>query len=234
MAGHSPAPALAVNGLTFRYPNSTGPKPVLENTSCRLERGEAVALLGRSGSGKSTLLNLLAGLDRAEGGRIAIDGHDLTEMTERARTLFRRRHIGLVYQFFNLLDDLTALENVALVAELNGLERRDALDRAAAMLASVGLADRGHHLPGQLSGGEQQRVSLARALVHGPSLVLADEPTGNLDIATGREMMRLLHHQVRERGATLLLVTHSEEVAAGADRTLVLEDGFLSGGEPAL
>ena len=219
---------LTVAGLTFSY----GGMRILENVDFRLEAGEVVALLGRSGSGKSTLLNLLAGIDAADGGSVQIEGRNLASLDDRSRTLFRRRHIGFIYQFFNLVESLTALENVALPLELNGAGRSSALTGAAGMLAAVGLEDRGHHLPDQLSGGEQQRVAVARALVHGPDLVLADEPTGNLDLATGRRILRLLQDQVTERGTTLLLVTHSDEVADCARRVLVLEDGRLREGGP--
>ena len=200
---------------------------VLDGVTAELAPGESVALLGRSGSGKSTLLNLIGGIDRPDAGEVVINGVSLGTLSERDRTLFRRRHIGFVYQFFNLVPTLTALENVRLPAELNGWSVAEASARALRTLEQVGLADRAETFPERLSGGEQQRVAIARALVHDPLLVLADEPTGNLDSETGQQVTGLLRRMVSEAGGTLIVVTHSPEVAATADRVWTLEDGHL-------
>ncbi|HEY5789386.1 MAG TPA: ABC transporter ATP-binding protein [Gammaproteobacteria bacterium] len=187
-----------------------------------LARGEIVALFGRSGCGKTTLLNLISGIDRPDGGEVAIDGVRVSALDERQRTLFRRRHVGFVYQFFNLLPTLTVLENLLLPLELNGAGGPAAVARALELLAEIGLAERRDSFPDQLSGGEQQRVAVARALVHDPLLVLADEPTGNLDAETGTRILQLLVRLTRGRGHTLLLVSHSRETAALADRSFAL------------
>jgi putative ABC transport system ATP-binding protein len=189
-----------------------------------------LALLGRSGSGKSTLLNLIGGIDVPERGLVGLQGVELTRLGDRDRTLVRRRRIGFVYQFFNLLPTLTASENVALVLELNGRSHAESRERALAMLAALGLEACGERYPDQLSGGEQQRVAIARAMVHGPDLVLADEPTGNLDAATGYRVLELLSAMAAEHGAGLVVATHSREVAEWAHRLLVLEDGVIAAG----
>jgi len=190
-------------------------------------RGEMVALLGPSGSGKSTLLNLVSGIDAPDGGSVEVEGTELTRMGERDRTLFRRRHIGFVFQFFNLLPTLTVEENLLLPFELTGRVGEEERSRARALLERVGLGDRGETFPDRLSGGEQQRVAVARAVVHSPTLVLADEPTGNLDVETGSRVLDLLEELVRKSGTTLLLVTHAPEVASRADRILTLRGGKL-------
>lgn len=190
--------------------------------------GETVALRGRSGSGKSTLLNLISGIDVPDAGTVRVSGRDVTAMTERERTLFRRTHIGFIYQAFNLVPTLTVADNVRLVLELNGHDRRAATGRVQELLAEVGLADRSDSYPDVLSGGEQQRVAIARALVHGPVLVLADEPTGNLDERTADAILRLLDRLVRRAGGTMIVATHSAAVAAFADRVLALSGGALS------
>lgn len=218
------APALITNGLCRTYTEGGRRRRVLDHVDLEVGRGECVALLGRSGSGKSTLLNLISGIDRPDGGEVIVGGRNLTRMNERERTLFRRHHIGFVYQFFNLLPTLTALENLVLPLELT---RRDPA-AAAALLAEVGLAERADAFPDRLSGGEQQRIALARALVHEPLLVLADEPTGNLDSRTGRRVLELLERMVRGSGKTLVVATHATEVADIADRSLVLADGRLT------
>jgi putative ABC transport system ATP-binding protein len=187
-----------------------------------------VALLGRSGSGKSTLLNLLGGIDRPDRGRVVLRGEPISDYDERRRTLFRRRHVGYIYQAFNLIPTLTAQENVALPLELNGADPAAAAAGAAALLQQVGLGERSHAFPDQLSGGEQQRVAIARALVHRPALVLADEPTGNLDARSGRQVLDLLEQLFSEHGHGLLIVTHSLAVAERADRVLTLSEGRLS------
>jgi putative ABC transport system ATP-binding protein len=220
-------PLLILRGVTHSYFEGDRRRPVLLGIDGTIEEGRFVALLGQSGSGKSTLLNLIAGLDTADSGSIVVRGLELNGLREPERTLFRRRHVGFVYQFFNLLPTLTVLENVALPAELNGLSAAEAQDRALALLDEVGLADRHESYPDSLSGGEQQRVALARALVHDPALILADEPTGNLDSTTGRHILDLLDHIVRKRGKTLLVATHSQEVAERADAVWELRDGKL-------
>jgi putative ABC transport system ATP-binding protein len=186
-----------------------------------------VAIRGRSGSGKSTLLNLVAGIDVATAGEVLVDGTAIQKLSPRDRTLFRRNHVGFVFQFFNLIPTLTALENVRLPAELAGVDTRAADDRARDLLREVDLLERAPDFPDRLSGGEQQRVAIARALVGLPRLLLADEPTGNLDDATGRAVLDLLERLTRGAGRTLVVATHSDAVAARADRVLAIEDGRL-------
>jgi putative ABC transport system ATP-binding protein len=200
---------------------------ILSGADVTLDRGELVALLGPSGSGKSTLLNLVSGIDTPDGGSVRVNGVPLTEVTERERTLFRRRHIGFIFQFFNLLPTLTVEENLLLPLELTGRIGASERRSAEALLEEVGLEGRGNTYPDRLSGGEQQRVAVARALVHDPSLVLADEPTGNLDSKTSSRILGLLRRLSLERGVTLLVVTHSMEVAKAADRVLRIEEGLL-------
>ncbi len=215
-------------GKTYRRGNTR--QAVLTGLEFSVEQGECVALLGRSGSGKSTLLNLLAGIDRPDTGRVEINGQCLSAMGERERTLFRRRHIGFVYQFFNLIPTLSVAENVRLPMELNAWSRVLMDARVKTLLGDLGLDGRDGDYPGQLSGGEQQRVAIARALAHEPGLILADEPTGNLDATTGRTMLELLLRLTRDAGNTLLVVTHSLEVARATDRMLVQENGQVRAG----
>jgi putative ABC transport system ATP-binding protein len=212
---------------------------VLRGLSFEVASGELVALLGRSGSGKSTLLNLIAGIDRPDGGRIVIDGCEVSALDERARTLFRRTRIGFVFQFFNLISTLTVEENVRLPLELAGARAAAARSEARRLLQAVELGDRGAEYPDHLSGGEQQRVAIARALVNAPAVVLADEPTGALDAETGRLVLGVFVELSRRQGTTVILVTHSDEVARAADRMLVMKDGRIgpvsgatSGGAP--
>ena len=205
-------------------------RDVLRSADAGFARGEFVAIVGKSGSGKSTLLNLISGIDLVDGGDIWVNGQRLTGLNERQRTLFRRQNIGFVFQFFNLIPTLTVWENVLLPLELAGVEDAQARSQAEALLRAVGLLDRRAAFPDRLSGGEQQRVAIARALVHDPLLVLADEPTGNLDEETGRQVMALLDHLTRQKGKNLILVTHSSEAAAYADRILTLRDGKLVNG----
>jgi putative ABC transport system ATP-binding protein len=202
-------------------------RDVLQGIEFALPPGEAVALVGRSGSGKSTLLHLAAGIDIPTRGRVLLAGHDLGTLAERERTLLRRRHVGLVFQFFHLLPHLSVLDNVALPGWVAGLPNVEARRRAADLLDRVGMADHGEDRAGRLSGGEMQRVALCRALLARPPLVLADEPTGNLDDENGRLVMDLLLRIVREEGASLLFVTHSVEQAALADRIWHLHSGVL-------
>jgi putative ABC transport system ATP-binding protein len=200
---------------------------VLDHADAQIGDGEAVAVIGRSGSGKSTLLNLISGIDRADSGVVEFEGRDVTALAEPGRTLFRRAHVGFVYQFFNLIPTLDVEENVRLVLELNGVRGPDARRRSAAMLTEVGLGDRLHSAVDKLSGGEQQRVAIARALVHEPALLLADEPTGNLDEETARHVLPVLLSLSRARGATLLIVTHDGTLARSTDRVLELREGRL-------
>jgi putative ABC transport system ATP-binding protein len=218
-------PVICLRRISKSYHEGGRQHQVLEALDLEVARGQALALLGRSGSGKSTLLNLVSGIDLADCGEILVAGHALHALAERQRTLFRRRNIGFVFQFFNLIPTLTVLENIQLPLELNGLE--DA-GRARRLLADVGLTGREDQFPDVLSGGEQQRVAIARALVHEPALVLADEPTGNLDAETGERVIELLLERVRERGKTLLVATHSLEMARRADRVLRIEGGRLA------
>jgi putative ABC transport system ATP-binding protein len=220
--------AVRVVGLTRGYREGETTHKVIERADLEIRAGECVALLGRSGSGKSTLLNLIAGIDRPDHGEVFIGGESITCLREPDLTLFRRRRIGFVYQFFNLIPTLTSAENVALPLELNGVAGTELRERTERMLVAVGLASRAAAFPDQLSGGEQQRVAIARALVHRPSLVLADEPTGNLDQQAGEQVLDLMVALAREHERSLLLVTHSLAVAGRADRVLTLRAGRLS------
>lgn len=198
---------------------------IFERLNLDIHRGECVALLGRSGSGKSTLLNLIGGIDRPDGGEIWVDGQAITTLSELDRTLFRRRRVGFVFQFFNLIPTLTVEENLLLPLELNGLSQSEHRRQALQLLERVGLGTRRRSFPERLSGGEQQRLAVIRALVHRPLLLLADEPTGNLDAETGNRVLELLLELHSQAGTTVLMVTHSREIAAQADRVLFLEAG---------
>jgi putative ABC transport system ATP-binding protein len=213
-----------LDNVTKDYSEGRELRRVLKDASLSVAEGEFVAIRGRSGSGKSTVLNLVAGIDRPTSGEVFLGETALGRLSPHERTLLRRDQIGFVFQFFNLIPTLSVLENVLLPAELAGL---DARARALALLEGFGLADRQRAFPDRLSGGEQQRVAIARALVRDPRLVLADEPTGNLDDATGASVMQLLDSVTRGSGKTLLLVTHSRELAALADRELTIEGGRL-------
>ena len=212
-------------GLARRYKMGDNFVDALQGANLTLTRGEFVALVGPSGSGKSTVLNLIGGLDRPTSGEVWINGTELGSSDERTLTRHRRQHVGFVFQSFNLLSRLTAEENVALPLMFSGVPEKERRARARALLQRVGLGARLTHRPTQLSGGEQQRVAIARALVAQPALLLADEPTGNLDTATGAEIMGLLKELNQEQGLTLLVVTHDTEVAAFADRVVRLRDG---------
>jgi putative ABC transport system ATP-binding protein len=214
---------IQLRGVSKTVQSGGRPLTILHPIDLSIAAGEFMAVVGPSGSGKSTLLGLLAGLDSPSGGEILIDGTDITRLGEDALARLRGEKIGVVFQFFHLVPSLTAVENISVPMEI--ARKRDAAARARRLLDEVGLSDRGHHYPSQLSGGEQQRVAIARALANDPGIVLADEPTGNLDSTTGRHIMDLLLNVRRSRNATLVLVTHDRELAALADTRLVLRDG---------
>lgn len=222
----SSAPLVRVRGLTLTVPSAAGPVNILRGIDLDIESGAAIGVVGPSGSGKTSLLMVLAGLERPTAGSVALDGAEMTGRDEDALAILRREKIGIVFQSFHLIPTMTALENVAVPLELAGA--RDASARAKAALTSVGLAHRLTHLPGQLSGGEQQRVALARAFAPRPRLLLADEPTGNLDGATGAIVMDLLFALRAETGTTLLLITHDPALAARCDRTIRIADGRIA------
>jgi len=226
-AGAARTLLVELRALTKTYPEGEGERVVFRALSAGIRRGETVALLGRSGSGKSTLLNLIAGIDLPTAGEVFLDGTNLTGLSEQGRTLFRRRRIGLVFQSFNLIPTLTVMENLLLPLELNGRTGRSARAAAEGLLGEVGLADRAGAYPDRLSGGEQQRVAVARAVVHEPVLLLADEPTGSLDAETGARVLALLVELARTGGRTMVVVTHSDAVARAADRVFALRDGRL-------
>ena len=220
-------PILALKDVTLRLSGNAGMVEILRGITLEVARGESIGLVGPSGSGKSSLLMLLGGLERASGGSVRALGHDLTAMGEDGLARFRRGNMGIVFQSFHLIPTMTALENVAVPLELAGVA--DAFDRAAAELVRVGLGHRTGHFPSQLSGGEQQRVALARAAAPRPAILLADEPTGNLDGATGAAIMDLLFGLRDAYGATLILVTHATDLAARCDRVVRLADGRIVG-----
>jgi putative ABC transport system ATP-binding protein len=222
-----PGPAVELVHVSKTYREGDSDRAVLSDVSVAIAPGEIAVLVGRSGSGKSTLLNLIAGIDRPTSGRVVVDGTDLTALDEDARTRFRRRRIGFVFQFFNLIPLLTVEENLLLPLELNGLAGAAGVARARGLLERVGLGDRGASLPERLSGGEQQRVAIARALVHDPALILADEPTGTLDAETAAAVLALLDGLAREAGKTVVMVTHSREVVGVADRIFAVQRGRL-------
>ena len=221
---------IQLRGLTRRFLEGGRDHVVLDGIDLDIARGETVALRGRSGSGKSTLLNLVGGIDAPDAGSVHVAGAEVTAMGERERTLFRRERIGFVYQAFNLVPTLNVADNVRLVLELNKVPAGAATSRIDELLAAVGLADRADSYPDVLSGGEQQRVAIARALSHEPSVLLADEPTGNLDDASAEGVLALLDKLVRDSGHTMLIATHSQHVASHCDRVLELHNGKI---EPA-
>jgi len=213
--------------VTKQFTEGERTRAVLQDLSATIAQGEFIAITGRSGSGKSTMLNLLAGLDVPSSGEIWIDGTCISKLNDHDRTIFRRNHIGFVFQFFNLIPTLTVRENVLLTAELSGWKSQDAQAQAIKLLDAVGLGERANVFPDKLSGGEQQRVAIARALCADPPLILADEPTGNLDADTGASILDLLMRLAREHGKTMIVVTHSLDVAPLADRILKLDHGHL-------
>ena len=214
---------IELRGVSKSVPSGTGTLTILHPLDLAIPAGEVLAITGASGSGKSTLLGLVAGLDAPSTGHISIEGVDITTLDEDRLARLRGKRIGFVFQFFHLLPSLTALENILVPMEIAGVA--GARTRAAALLDEVGLSARGHHYPSQLSGGEQQRVAIARALSNDPPILLADEPTGNLDSTTGHQIIELLLGVNRSRGTTLVLVTHDPELAAMANRTIALKDG---------
>jgi putative ABC transport system ATP-binding protein len=222
-----PPPAVELRNVSKTYREGEADRVVLRDVSVTIARGEIVVLLGRSGSGKSTLLNVIAGIDRPTAGCVMVDGTDLTALDEQARTRFRRAHIGFVFQFFNLIPLLTVEENLLLPLDLNGRADAKGAARAHELLDRVGLGGRGESYPERLSGGEQQRVAIARALIHDPALILADEPTGNLDAETATDVLDLLDTLAREAGRTVVMVTHSREVVGVADRIYAIQRGAL-------
>ena len=218
---------IRLRGISRKFIEGAREHVVLDGIDLDIERGESIAVRGRSGSGKSTLLNLIAGIDAPDAGDVIVDGENLTAMDERERTLFRRRRIGFVYQSFNLIPTLTVADNIRLVLELNGVKGKAATARINTLLDAVGLDTRADSYPDILSGGEQQRVAIARALSHEPSVLIADEPTGNLDDTTAERVIELLSDIVRGHGTTLVMATHSSRVAETCNRSIDLHNGRL-------
>jgi len=226
-------PALVqLQDLTKTYQEGEQERTVLRQLNASIADGEFVVLMGRSGAGKSTLLNLISGIDRPTAGTVIVGDTNLTTLSEHKRTLFRRRHIGFVFQTFNLIPTLTVEENITLPLELSGEVDAASRERALSVLDEVGLRDRADSFPDRLSGGEQQRVAIARALAHDPLLILTDEPTGNLDYDTGRQVLDLLERLVREHGKTMLVATHDRSMVRAADRVLTLRSGVLEAHTP--
>jgi putative ABC transport system ATP-binding protein len=219
---------IELENVSKRY----GRQPVLEAACLKVERGQMVAVMGRSGSGKSTLLRLIGGLEAADSGVVRVDGTDLTALTETERSRRRRHGLGFVFQSFNLIPTLTVAENVELPLALNDVPAGEIRDRSRALLDDLGLDSCAERFPEDISGGEQQRVAIARAVIHEPKLVLADEPTGNLDAETARHVLGLLRRTCRERNATLIVATHSSEVAAQAARVLTIRTGRIEDAAP--
>ena len=216
---------LEVKELTKKDGQGESEVIALDHVSFSVERGEFVAIVGASGSGKSTLMNMIGGLDHPTGGSVIIEENDITSMSEDELAIFRRRNLGIIYQFYNLIPTLTAEENIALPWKLDG--RKENKKRLAEILQLLGLEKRAKHLPGQMSGGQQQRVSIGRALINEPAFILADEPTGNLDSKTGMEIMDILKHANQKYKQTILLVTHDEKIALQAGRIITSGDGKI-------
>ncbi len=214
-------------GLYKTFPMGGRELVVLNNINLHIQRGELIAIVGASGAGKSTLLQILGTLDRPTKGTVSFDGHDLFQLSEQQQAEFRNKRVGFVFQFHHLLPEFTALENACLPAMIQKREMADVVGEATKLLGEVGLGDRLHHKPGELSGGEQQRVSVARALMQQPDLVLADEPTGNLDTHTGDALFALLRQLNRSRGTTFVIVTHNDKLSAQADRIVSMQDGMI-------
>ena len=216
---------LEVKELTKKYGQGESEVIALDHVSFSVERGEFVAIVGASGSGKSTLMNMIGGLDHPTGGSVIIEENDISSMSEDELAIFRRRNLGIIYQFYNLIPTLTAEENIALPWKLDG--RKENKKRLAEITQMLGLEKRAKHLPGQMSGGQQQRVSIGRALINEPAFILADEPTGNLDSRTGMEIMDILKHANQKYKQTILLVTHDEKIALQAGRIITIGDGKI-------
>lgn len=223
-----------IRGLRKTYEEAGQSRLILDSVDLDIHEGEFFVLLGKSGSGKSTLLNLIGGIDLADSGSIAVNGVDIARLTDRQLTLFRRDHIGIIFQFFNLIPTLTVLENVMLPEELRGAPSNATRQQARDLLDRVGLADRAATFPDKLSGGEQQRVALARALTSEPDIVMADEPTGNLDEETGQHVLDLLLELTRDAGKTLIMATHNPEIIPLADRVCRIHEGKLFVSAPEL
>ncbi len=230
MHDRPPSPVLEVRGVSRSYRRGTSEVQALRDVTFTVASGGSVAIMGPSGSGKTTLLNVIAGLDVPTVGEVFVAGQRLRDLAADAATVFRRRHIGFVFQFFNLLPTMSARDNVALPLMADHLPRRQVEQRTTEMLEAVGLLPRAEHRPSELSGGEQQRVSIARALAMRPQLLLADEPTGNLDSAAGDEILGLLRQATESFGLSIVMVTHSYTAAAAMDRVLVIRDGVIAEG----
>lgn len=226
----NPSPLIEIDGVSKAYRRGGQAVPVLDGLTLHIAEGDFLALMGPSGSGKTTLLNLVAGIDRADRGSIRVGGVEITALSEGELARWRAGHVGFVFQFYNLIPVLTAQENVELPLHLTGLSRRERREHAEAALRLVGLEDRREHYPGQLSGGQQQRVSIARAVVTDPMLIVADEPTGDLDRASAAEILELLDGLVRRFGKTVVMVTHDPKAAEKAHRVVHLEKGVLLAG----
>ncbi len=220
-------PILRFDRLCKFYEEGGNRVNILHDVSVEIPAGELVVLLGKSGSGKTTFLNLVSGIDSPDSGRIEIDGKDISGLTENELTLLRRDQIGFIFQFFNLIPTLTVIENVSLPSELTGQPRKDSFDKALILLGMVGLQNRADSYPDVLSGGEQQRVAIARSLINDPALILADEPTGNLDTETSKEVLELLLGIQRKSGKTMIIATHSGEIAGRGDTVYSIEKGSL-------
>lgn len=218
---------IKISGIRKSYNEGVKEKIILDGIDLSIKEGEIIILLGKSGSGKSTLLNLLSGIDMPDQGSIIINNHELTKYSEKERTLYRRKNIGFVFQFFNLIPTLTVGENLLLPLELNNLSNKGSNKKIREVLTSVGLEERMNTYPDRLSGGEQQRIAIARALIHEPELILADEPTGNLDYDTGMKIIELLDKLVNERKRTMIMATHSRDLFGFADRIIRIKNGQL-------
>lgn len=216
---------LEVKGLTKKYGQGEAEVIALDHVTFSVERGEFVAIIGASGSGKSTLMNMIGGIDNPTSGSVIIEGNDISHMNEDELAIFRRRNLGIIYQFYNLISTLTAEENIALPWKLDG--RKEDKNRLEEIIKMLGLEKRAKHLPGQMSGGQQQRVSIGRALINEPAFILADEPTGNLDSKTSREIIDILKLTNQKYNQTILLVTHDEKIALQADRVITIGDGKI-------
>ena len=219
---------LVVSSIVKNYISGTETLYILKGINFSIEEGKSTAISGQSGSGKSTLLNIIGGLDHADDGSVFIGKDEITSLSEKELSTYRSKQVGFIFQFHYLLKDFTALENVMLPAYIAGMKKKDALEAARSLLKDVNLEDRASHFPSQLSGGERQRVAVARSMVNDPALILADEPTGNLDPQNSEIVAKLLYESAKKRGKTLIVVTHDKKVASGADLRLVLDNGQLS------